>query len=340
MKKYKLKHRLHLLVKSRKSIKSRRHKKSKTKPEKKQTINKRITKLPTNAQIPKLIAPLKFNLKFENCELVLDFISSLKKVKKYTQIVNVDLREVIEIGDGAIAMLLSVIQELNENGIKVVGDKPKDKNCNAILEKSGFFRFVKTRISDENLNSKNSILRTGHEKSSNSELAVEIEKSMETIWGVKSRCPMLYGGVFEMIRNSCDHAFAPKSRISWHFAINHSESDRAVKYAFVDNGKGIIKSYLNGFWKNIVSLFNNNADFLKEAFNQGIDSRTKLAWRGKGLPFIFELFEEGVIKNLVVISNNVYLDFENNIYKVIDRQYDGTYYYWEIDTTCIKSNFE
>lgn len=295
--------------------------------------------IPKNKPIPKLIAPEKFNLKYENCNLVLEFIADLKKAKKYTNIINVDLKQVNEIGDGAIAMLLSVIQELNENGVRVFGDKPKDKSCNTILEKSGFFRFVKTKLSDENLNSKNSILRTGHDNPSNSELAVEIEKSMETIWGVKSRCPLLYGGVFEMIRNSCDHAFSPKSKITWHFAINHNEYKNSVKFSFVDNGKGIIKSYKNGFWKNIFIYFKDNAEFLKEAFNEGIDSRTKLAWRGKGLPFIFELFKDNVIKNLIVISNDVYLDFGKQIYQVIDKHYDGTYYYWEMDATCLKSNF-
>lgn len=336
MKKYKLKHRLHLLTKSRKTINSRRNKKVSSRVI--SNFQNRATKMPNNVAVPKLLAPKNFNLHIENCTFVLDFIDRLKKTKTYTRIINVDLSEVILIGDGAIAMLLSVIQELNENGVKVIGDKPKDKRCNAILEKSGFFRFVKTKISDENLNTKNSILRTGHDNPSNSELAVEIEKSMETIWGVKSRCPLLYGGVFEMIRNSCDHAFSPKSKITWHFAINHSEEEKSVKYSFVDNGKGIIKSYQNGFWKNVVGFFNNNADFLKEAFNQGIDSRTKLAWRGKGLPFIFELLEDNIIKNLVVISNDAYLDFDRNIYEVIDKQYNGTYYYWEIDTTCKKSN--
>jgi hypothetical protein len=339
MKKYNSKHRQHLLTKSKKTIKINRKRKDKTISLTNQNLNKKLSNKSTSPSTPILIAPKKFNLKIENCEHVLDFINDLKNVKKYTSIINVNLKDVVEIGEGAIVMLLSVIQELNENGVRVIGDKPKDKFCNATLEKSGFFRFVKTQISNENLLSKNSILRTGHENSFNSELAIEIEKSMETIWGIKSRCPLLYGGVYEMIRNSCDHAFSLKSKITWHFAINHNDSIKSVKYAFVDNGKGIIKSYTSGLWKNIVGVFKNNAEFLKEAFNQGIDSRTKLPWRGKGLPFIYELFEDGVIKNLVVISNNVYLDFENKIYRVLDKNYKGTYYYWEIDENCVKSNF-
>lgn len=285
------------------------------------------------------IAPSSFTLQYEHCVPVIKFINELKSLGQQGKHINIIMDDVVEIGEGAIAMLLSVINEIGSNAVLVKGTKPKDPAVNTTLEKSGFFRYIATIISAENLKTKNAILRTGDSKTSNTEIAAEVRKAMETIWGVSARCPRLFGGIFEMFRNSCDHAFKKNASVTWHLGLSHFEETNLVKFSFVDNGKGIIKTFASGLLKSFINLFQDNTDLLTTAFHDGIASRTGLSWRGKGLPTIFELSSDKIISNLVVITNDVYISFDRNIIVTLPVSYSGTYYYWEMDQNCEQSYF-
>ena len=113
-----------------------------------------------------------------------------------------------------------------------------------------------------------------------------------------------------------------------------------VKFAFVDNGEGILKTFRSGKLKKFLGLFKNDVDILDTAFKDGIKSRTGLSWRGKGLPTIYENYEDGYIKNLLVISNDIFLNFDAGIKRKLDNPFSGTYYYFEVDQTCEKACFE
>ncbi|MCW3071125.1 MAG: hypothetical protein JWO44_1015 [Bacteroidetes bacterium] len=282
-------------------------------------------------------APAKFNLQYENCNGVINYINEIKDLGKKGRNINIILEDVTEIGEGAIAMLLSVTEELQKNGILIKGKKPKDGPERDILEKSGFFKHMQGHIEIRNQNSKNTILKTGGKTSDNVNLSAEMRKANETVWGEKGRNPPMRGAIYEMMRNSCDHAFRHENNIIWHFAISHDEENKQVKFSFVDNGRGIIKSFTEGFLNKVINLFTDNTDLLETAFRDGIESRTGLSWRGKGLPTIFENYEDGYFKNLVVISNDVFIDFDRKIHKKLDIPFSGTYYFWMLNQGCIKA---
>ena len=336
MKKLTPKHKRYLLKRSERQLKN---KKRKGKP--------RSLRQSTSGLIPQnhsfsfidLRTPSKFKLQYEYCEDVIGYINKIKALGRSGKHMNIIMADISEIGEGAISMLLSVMEELVRGGIIFTGTKPKDTTCKAILEKSGFFKFVNGKVDESNSNSKNTILNTGDNKTPQSELAVEIVKSMETVWGQKGRSPSVYSCVFEMMRNSCDHAFKKDNQIRWHFALSHSDTDNTVKFSFVDNGKGIIKTFTEGILKNFLNLFQDNVDIIEAAFENGIASRTGLSWRGKGLPTIFDNYSDNHIKNLVVISNNVYIDFDRSIRYKLKNAFSGTYYYWKVDQTCVKECF-
>lgn len=284
--------------------------------------------------------PIRFNLKYENCNDVIKFISDLKKLAETSIYIQVLMDDVEEIGIGAIAMLLSVINELGAKKIAIKGTKPKNKTALTVLENSGFFKYLRTTLTEASPNNKNTFLKTGDNTTPNSEIAKEVRKAMGTVWGIEARCPELYGGIMEMVRNTCDHAFIKNlDPITWHFGLSHLEVENKVKFSFVDNGKGIIKTFTDTLLKSLLQSFKDNADFLNTAFNNGIESRTGLSWRGKGLPTIFDMYSDGIIKKFIVISNDVYIDFDNNIFVTLPVSFSGTYYYWEIDKNCEKKYF-
>jgi hypothetical protein len=287
-----------------------------------------------------LWAPQRLSLQFGYSQEVLKFINNLKSFGNKHYHIHLRLDNVTEIGEGAIAMLLSVINELTPKNIFITGKSPDNLLAKNTLEKSGFFRYMKGNISPENLNTKNIIIRTGDINTSQNELSPEMPKAMETVWGEKGRCPELFGTIGEMLRNACDHAFTNGHKIVWHLGVSHLEAQNTVKFSFVDNGIGIIKNYNNrNHWTKVKAFFRNNAAVLENAYKQGIESQTGLPWRGEGLPTIYELYNDKIITNLVVITNDVYLDFDKNIFQEINVPFSGTYYFWKIDKTCKPAYF-
>ncbi len=285
-------------------------------------------------------APTIFKLQYEYAENVLKYITDIKVIAKNGKGINILMNDITEIGEGAIAMLLSVLEELTAKKVLIKGEKPTDSETNDILEKSGFFNFVRGRISDKNRITKNTILRTGRKNTHQKVLGKAIRSAMETIWGVSGRNPLVYSSVLEMMRNSCDHAFKQSSLIKWHLALTHDDSLNQVKFSFVDNGKGIIKTFTEqSLLVTVLHFFKDNCDLLETAYKNGIESRTGLSWRGKGLPTIYENYEDSYIKNLIVISNDVYIDFDRKIKEKLANPFKGTYYFWIVDKTCEKACF-
>ena len=298
-----------------------------------------VASLPEKYKNPKfktIYAPTHLTLKYEDVSKVLSFIKKVSKKGKRGFFINLKLEHVEKIAEGAISMLLSIVSDLEKkNNIYFKGGKPIFEKPRDILERSGFFNHMNGVVSAKNKTTKNKILKTGTNDTHQRSIVPEIHKAMETVWGNLARCPMLFGGIAEMLRNSCDHAFMNEKNIIWHLGISHFEDQNTVKFSFVDNGEGIIKTYNSkGFLKEILSFFSNNAEVLETAFKDGMKSRTGLPWRGKGLPTIFEMYKEGIVTNLVVITNDVYLDFDRNIFEPISVSFSGTYYFWKIDTSC------
>lgn len=288
--------------------------------------------------------PPDFNLQFENCEKVVRYVNSIKKAasKKWNILIN--LANVTDLREGAIAMLLSVMQEIH-NSVSITGILPRDSKARLTLEMSGFFKVAFVEGPKPNHVTKN-VMRTGKKGDPPHFLGEDIKAAMDTVWGTKGRNPYLRTGMFEMMRNSCDHAFQNRKEIRWHFSISHDDSINLAKFSFVDNGDGILDTIKTPL-KRVLYVFKDNTDLLETAFKGGIESRTKLSWRGKGLPTIFENVTDGFVKNFLVISNNVFLHFDSTEQsnlkvnrKILPVDYGGTYYYWEIDTSCSRACFK
>lgn len=197
---------------------------------------------PSLIHFENLDAPAKFNLQYENCEQVIKYINLIKRVGERKRSINIRLNKIEEIGDGAIAMLLSVIDELTRNGILIKGTKPKNLHAKDILEKSGFFTHMSGSIEKRNLNTKNTILKTGGISGSTLDLSSEIKKANDTVWGLAGRNPSLRGCVFEMMRNSCDHAFKKQENIilrlvlkdffNWFSCERFSEEPHIIEFKY------------------------------------------------------------------------------------------------------------
>jgi hypothetical protein len=287
-----------------------------------------------------LVAPNIFNLRYENCVPVIKYINLIKKTAQERKNIIIDLQNVVDIKEGAVAMLLSVMKEaINNHGVKVKGNLPVNESASKTLEQSGFFKFVSRQDAGSITPLKN-IMHSGYRNRGIGFLGEAVREAMATVWGTKGRNPLLRGTIYEMMRNSVDHAFPKAQKIQWHFSISHDDEKQLAKFSFVDNGKGIINSLNKSKLKKWVHRFLDGADVLDTAFHDGMESRTGLTWRGKGLPFIFETYTDNIVKNFLVISNNVFIHYDAGIKELLPVSFEGTYYYWEIDTNCEKACFQ
>ncbi|MGL5561317.1 MAG: hypothetical protein ACRDCN_01675, partial [Tannerellaceae bacterium] len=221
---------------------------------------------------------------------------------------------------------------------RIKGINPRDQEVKDIINSTGFFKHIDYRLHTPN--SKNTILCSGDADTTQSHWAKEIPTVVKTIWGKEGRYPPLYECLIEMMRNSCDHAFKDKKEVTWHLAIYHLENENRVIFSFVDNGRGVLRTLRKGVLKRYLKFFDNDADILFEAYDKGSKSRTGLEWRGKGLPTILENSQNRYICQLKVISNNAYIDFENQTKKKLSNQFAGTCYIWEINNSCIDINLK
>jgi len=301
----------------------------------KKSVRRKIKRESYKPKIVKI--PSLFSLPSER-EAVLIFFNSLDSVHyKTARYLFFDFSEVIEISHGAITILLSFIGWLNDQGVRASGNFPDDPDAKEKFEKSGFLEFFKTIGKRSYEKGMNTIVARG-EKRTNSELSSKlIRKSTKTVWNIEDKNMKVQGMLIELMANTINHAYAGgKYQKGWYFSVDHIPDENKVKFCFVDNGHGILKTLRKKFPDKIASFiggkFGNN--IIKRAFDGEFGSRTKLSNRGRGLKAIKKVYQLGYIKSLKVITNNIYYDFENDTAEELKTYFDGTFYFWEIDNTC------
>jgi hypothetical protein len=100
----------------------------------------------------------------------------------------------------------------------------------------------------------------------------------------------------------------------------------------VDTGVGIFRSVRLGTVRKIYNLFGgrNDSDILRDMLQGKVPSSTKLAFRGKGLPYMNRLALQQRISSLVIVANNVYANVSSGDFKLLQVHFHGTLVYWEI----------
>lgn len=280
------------------------------------------------------IAPKIFSLR-DNAEGVLRFISELKKHKNRNQRVFIQLKNVQVILNGSIALLLSVIQDLSRRNIVVIGDSPRRTEPRKAIEKSGFFNYVRSNFDKDKIVSPDTIITKGLDIVQQEATAEAVMTAMKTVSGKKIRNQPIQGMLIELMANSVNHAFPYSKNKNWILAVNHNFSEKVASFCFVDNGAGVIKTLNLNLRQKIRNFFNGNIDLLETAFEGEIGSRTGLKYRGRGLPSILKKFRQNYFAEFVVITNDVFIDFQNKRKYQLNNAFQGTFYYWELNHNCL-----
>ena len=89
-------------------------------------------------------------------------------------------------------------------------------------------------------------------------------------------------------------------------------------------------------------LIYSDVEILQNAFVKKYGSSTQEINRNKGLPAIKKGFDDGLLKDLKVLTNNVILHFDNDkksLSFIKQRGFDGTLYRWSITKESLETNF-
>lgn len=148
---------------------------------------------------------------------------------------------------------------------------------------------------------------------------------------------MLTNSIAEMMRNTSDNAYKDSNKNfvplrNWYFFAAKVKS--GLSFYFLDNGQGIINTAKPKL-KDMSSYFGNkNAEInlLQEVLNGEFRSRTKLPYRGKGLPEIKEFFDSKHTIISTIITNNILYRRNNikneEIFNKNKKCFNGTLYVW------------
>lgn len=250
--------------------------------------------------------------------------------KNKVNILKVNLDNVVLIDMYAISLMLSVLNKLSCRNIKYWGTYPKNQKCKQYIIDSGFLDVVKTNIKKpENCKKGNQIYMVGKDCVDSNRIGTSVRDSMKHIVGSQEVYPPVYDNICEISANSVEHANRYTEEKNWLVSIS-IEGDK-LHYILTDTGLGILATLRKRASEKFKDYFSkNDSDVLKGVFLKSYQSMTGEINRHKGLPIIYESFEEGFISDLQVLTNKVLYDFETKKSIALDKGFKGVLYSWTV----------
>lgn len=291
-----------------------------------------------------------------NSDAVFKFLEKIQECHNGNKKVFLVLKDVEEIDNSAILLLLSGVIRFKSIGIDFDGDFPRNANVKHVLVKSGFFRCIINKVVPNDkyeVLSNNDFILTHASKRVDADIGdAVIGKMSKAIWGSSKRCQGVQRTLIELMHNTHDHADVINLGTKhWWLSVNLSDDHSRVSFSFTDFGVGVFTSLDNKSigqkfheWRSILSrkfTFKSNPEILKLILDGKLhETVTGKPFRGKGLPGIAMTLKRNQISNLHIITNDVFCDYENSNYKKLETPFSGTLVYWEIskNNECCNDN--
>lgn len=281
----------------------------------------------------KLLAPVDFSLEIDKVKVV-KFLTTVRGAYgKHYDKVFVDLSQVEHIDLCTIVMLLSVMDYLSQRGVFVQGNFPNNIDASNLIKDTGFLSFV--RVINERTKTTTSephgIIANLGRSIFNAEEAAKINARALKHIGSEKLGKSLYGLVGEMGGNTIQYAYSDEKH--YIYGYMPSEDGGHVTFIFADAGYGILNTLRKSLGNRFEELLRRQTktQILQGAFLQKYQSKSGDSNRGLGLPYIKQLSDQKIIQDLKVLTNSVWLDFDNiSASQQLSHNYNGTVYTWKI----------
>lgn len=282
------------------------------------------------SKIYEAIAPQDFSIK--NISGIVTFIQKTDKycrLKRYTYL-KVNLDGVMQIDAFGIALIISMLNKLSSRCINYWGTYPQKYDAKQVIIDSGFLDFVKTNLRKPTARtSGNQLFMIGKDSVDSRRIGEAVKKAMANLLGKGSVYPPVYDNMLEISANSVEHA--NDNRIDKNWLVSISVEDNKLHFILADTGLGILANLRKKKYEIVRDLLTkNDAKILCDVFNKKYQSITGEINRHKGLPFIYESFNDGFISDLKVLTNKVMLDFNTQKAEVLYKGFNGVLYSWTV----------
>lgn len=266
-----------------------------------------------------------------------EFLSKRGKLKY----VILSLKNVTKIDYGTISILTAINDELKFRGIILRSILPEHVDCKNFMIDSGYLN----NLFDDNgkpfpkaPKSELMFFEKGCGRLSDEEskkISILIKKIVGHLTGVEKYCQPMRTIILEICGNSIEWSGTDNKQ--WLLGVKYT--DESVIFTVTDVGKGILEALYRRFTRKFFEFYKSNDEILKGAFDKKYGSTTREDNRNKGLPAVKANFQQGTIKSLKVLTNNVILHFDNDeLSKEFDKgapRFKGTFYQWELTKECL-----
>ena len=294
-----------------------------------------------------IAAPCDFRLIY-NREECLDFFRMLRNdeavsIIRNRRFVRITLKDVQRMDYAAISVLTAISDELKSNNITITGDFPRNEECKQFLLESGFLNqmyddnnkpFPKAEKSEMIFFEKGCGTLSENDNKKISNIVKNVTKHLT---GTPKHNQSIKTILLEICGNSIEWSGTKNKQ--WLLGVKYDSNK--VTFTVVDVGKGILETLYRKFGRRATDFITlkTEADVLMGAFDKKYGSTTQQVNRNKGLPSVKANYQDGKIKNLIVLTNNVVLHFANQeqsrTFARKSPRFKGTFYQWEMDSDCI-----
>ncbi|QMU28838.1 hypothetical protein [Adhaeribacter radiodurans] len=309
-------------------------------------FSKRKTKI--SSVIKEVIfAPEDFRF-IDNPELCLNFFNSLRSKDKCSIVegkrkFRISLSRVKEIDFATISILKCIFEEAKFYGISFEGTYPRNEDCKKSLLESGFLNRVSEDEAKEiQIKSKGNYFSLEKKQG---KLTLKDFENFENIsidaYEYVSGKEGFSDEIITMLKEIGGNAIEWSNSYNQQWQIGVYKDNGKVIFNVTDLGRGILDTLYVSQKLKLVDLFffRDNLEILNRAFERKYGSLSQEINRNRGLPSIKKIFEDNKISNLLVCTNDVYLNFQlpskSHMFKRGNFKFYGTFYQWEYDQNCI-----
>lgn len=305
-------------------------------------LHKKATK---NISYTSMDAPTNFSI-LDNRDSVIQYFNTIKHMLNQKEYAQMNLRKVASIDLPTLCLLGAFMLDRNTRSEYLEVTSPLSNSAAyRFFEEAQFENMIiKKRRPDFN----SGVFLSRREDEVNKEAIGDILTKTVDYFGKSNqqRLRDLPPIIIEIVTNTADHA-SPDSRYTLPWIINTYETkdgngNKLKQYCIIDMGVGIYETLIDkanrqqqgkSLWHTIIKRENSQGEFFKQAIPKGLQSRTTLPQRGKGIKYIYDTVSgDDMYKRFEIITNKTKVNLTNLglVEKDSSENLPATIYYWEV----------
>lgn len=299
-----------------------------------------------NISYTSMDAPTNFSI-LDNRDSVIKYFNTIKRMlnqKEYTQI---NLRKITSIDLPTLCLLGAFMLDRNTKLEYLEVTSPLSNSAAYRFFEEAQFENMIIKKSRPDFNSGAFLSR--REDEVNKEAIGDILTKTVNYFGESNqqRLRDLPPIIIEIVTNTADHA-SPDSSYTLPWIVNTYETknnngNKVKQYCIIDMGVGIYETLIDKansqqqgrspWWHTIIKRENSQGEFFRQAIPKGLQSRTALRQRGKGIKYIYDTVSgDDMYKRFEIITNKTKVNLVNigSTEKDSSENLSATIYYWEV----------